>query len=271
MIGYGTRAIGQNCDVLLYGDSTALVGLDPSVIRSKTGLTACNIAESKLVMDLVGVNYPLDEYLAHNRPPEFLITAWAPGDFDLERPPSFDYSADGYLYAFQYDRGSWLWRGMIRHPKDSLSFLVWVQGSILKHFLEKIIPGRSTESDERSLRDSRNGLWHEPVSAQDACVDFPLPPVASRAENAASVARFRQRYAGRTQHLVIDVTPIADCFQMGRESIPTLKGLSDNAPQLWPVSSFATMNIHMTPQGARRFSAQIADQINGIMQQAQHR
>ena len=42
-IGYGSRVQGLDCDIVLYGDSTPLSGLDPAIIQAKTGLKTCNI------------------------------------------------------------------------------------------------------------------------------------------------------------------------------------------------------------------------------------
>lgn len=267
MMGYALRAAGKNCDVVLYGDSTALVGMDPSVIQSETGLTACNIAEIRTVLEVVGVHLPLDQYLAHNRPPKFLITAWGPGNFDFEHRPMESYFPDGYLYEFQYNRGPWLWGALIRHPKGTISFLLWVQGSILQNLLNKLVLGSPQQVDYRSLRDSRDGAFLFPQPPQRACEQFPSMPWISPARLRTSADKFKEQYATRTGHLLVDITPIADCFVEGRYRIASVQGLYDNTAQLWPVDKFASMNIHLAPQGARSFSEQVARQIEAIQQQ----
>ena len=267
MMGYGVRESGKNCDVVLYGDSTALAGLDPGVIQSETGMTACNIAEPRPVLEVVGINLPLDQYLAHNRPPKFLVTAWAPGDFDLEHPRMNSYFVDGFLYEFQYNRGPWLWRTLIRHPRDTIAFLLWVQGSIIKDLGDKLGLDRADKVDDRVLRDSHGGQWRLREPPQRACWEFPPFPWIAPAQMRASVAKFREQYATRTEHLLVDITPVADCFVEGRRRIATVKGLYDNTAQMWPVTDFSTLNIHLTPQAARMFSGEVAGQIKGIQEQ----
>jgi hypothetical protein len=41
---------GRNCDVLVYGDSTAMTGIDPEVVDRATGFHTCNIAVTNAVL-----------------------------------------------------------------------------------------------------------------------------------------------------------------------------------------------------------------------------
>src|SRR5450755_922092 len=43
-----------NCEVVVYGDSTAITGIDPEVIQKMTQLKSCNIAQSKGALVVLG-------------------------------------------------------------------------------------------------------------------------------------------------------------------------------------------------------------------------
>ncbi len=60
--GYGSKLRGADCQVVVDGDSTALVGVLPEVIEQRTGLKTCNIAEVAGVKVVNGMMV-LDDYL----------------------------------------------------------------------------------------------------------------------------------------------------------------------------------------------------------------
>ena len=76
-LGYGLTLDHAQCDVIIYGDSSALTGVDPAVIEEHTGLKACNIAEYEGVFELYRLLIP-DEVLHRNEPPRFLVMAFCP-------------------------------------------------------------------------------------------------------------------------------------------------------------------------------------------------
>ena len=71
-MGYGLRLRNADCKVLVYGDSSAMVGVDPAQLQRLTGLSACNIADYAGMLRLNGT-LVLDRYLARNARPEFLV------------------------------------------------------------------------------------------------------------------------------------------------------------------------------------------------------
>ena len=90
-LGYGASLHQANCDIVLDGDSTAEVGLDPTIFEQQTHLKTCNIAEPDGVRVLNG-NAILDQYLAQNAPPRVILflfnapnlnPAASPGDIGL--------------------------------------------------------------------------------------------------------------------------------------------------------------------------------------------
>ena len=99
--GYAERAGQQNCEVLLYGDSSALTALDPAVIGQMTGLKACNISEGTTEQRVVGSDAPIQAYLRHNPPPRFLLGTWTPSMLRPDIPAHSEYQPEGVEYALQ--------------------------------------------------------------------------------------------------------------------------------------------------------------------------
>ena len=95
--GYSLRMKHQDCDVVLYGDSTALTGLDPDIVQRITGLKSCNIAEAGWIEDVVGTDFPLQAYLKDNKRPRFIVTDITPSLFARSRPPSSSIASTAFF------------------------------------------------------------------------------------------------------------------------------------------------------------------------------
>src|ERR1019366_8069768 len=70
----------RECDVLVYGDSPAMTGIDPQKVEEQTGFRTCNISVTNAVMAVTG-NLTLDAFLAHNRRPKVLLVQLSPDGF----------------------------------------------------------------------------------------------------------------------------------------------------------------------------------------------
>jgi hypothetical protein len=73
----------RDCDVLVYGDSTAMTGIDPEVVSRNTGFKTCNISVTNAVLAVTG-NLTLDHYLQQNARPKVLVIQLSPDDFQQE-------------------------------------------------------------------------------------------------------------------------------------------------------------------------------------------
>ncbi len=70
----------RDCDVLIFGDSTAMTGINPEVVERNTGFKTCNIAVTNAVLAVTD-NHTLNHYLAHNAKPKVLLVQFSPDGF----------------------------------------------------------------------------------------------------------------------------------------------------------------------------------------------
>jgi hypothetical protein len=73
----------RDCDVLVFGDSTAMTGINPDVVERNTGFKTCNISVTNSVL-AVTHNLTLNRYLAHNIRPRVLLIQLSPDGFQPE-------------------------------------------------------------------------------------------------------------------------------------------------------------------------------------------
>lgn len=136
----------QPCDVLIFGDSTGLMGVDPRIIQARTGLSSCNIAIPYLGLATTG-NLTLDHYLAHHPPPRFLVIELHPSHL---RPPTLDDESgiiDGFLLADRKLPPLAAANFFLHHPKDSFYFAAQLWKELIG-----FTPSTSPDMSEQSYR-----------------------------------------------------------------------------------------------------------------------
>ena len=80
-LNYAYETAGQNADIVIFGDSTALLGIDPSRMTSALGVKVLNLPNTQATL-IVNDDMSLSHYLNTNRPPKLILFYFAPWDFD---------------------------------------------------------------------------------------------------------------------------------------------------------------------------------------------
>lgn len=256
-IGYGSRLRGADCDVLVDGDSSALTGVMPSVIESRTGLKTCNIAEVAGVKMINGF-LELDDYLAHNRPPHFLVFQFVPEN--LNDPAQWYEVAtfEGWFYRLRFHRDAGLVH-MILHDPQALM----VAAELGLRTGAQWLPQHALPPALAQLREHNGGHLPEPGPVLTRC----LPPPIQRAPNAEYLRQLRSHYASAQTTVLIDVTPEPACdpsYAFYRQR--TGEGVTDLQLESLPLSEYTdTGRLHTDTTGAREISERIAAQLEDKM------
>ncbi len=259
-VGYSVRAQHLDCDILLWGDSSALTGLDPGLISARTGLSACNAAEGLTTQLVVGSDLPLRMYLGHNKPPRIIVGMWSYASFRPEVPPHTTYTPEGMFYALRYmgrlrSLSMLLFSG---HPHWVPRYLIWAAANLT--------PWTSSAKGEDALQEraTRAGLFQFPLPPQDACTRnaaifgggdaIPSWP--------ASVSSFRAHYSTPQTAVIVDISPIPDCNRNAALYKQKTDGLHDNPLVAVPIRFFNNGDLHFSPEGSNFISEQVARQVN---------
>ncbi len=258
--GYAEWAPQQNCDVVLYGDSSALMSLDPAVITQRTGLSACNVAEGVVFLEVTGSDHFLDVYLARNKTPRFIVTTWSSIDFRPQRPPLASFKPQGVSYSLQYMNRGAVRRWLTVHPYYAFEYATWIVQSFMDEVIDKLAGKRKV--DVRRDRAAARGLWQFPLPAETHCLrNNTFTNTASVQRNPESVKEFRRRYTTPETQVIIDVTPVPDCDSFAQIYRERTEGLHDNAFQTVPVRFFNEGDVHMNQLGSTYYSNEVAEQI----------
>lgn len=250
-IGYVTKLNRADCQVVIYGDSAAMEDLDPAIIRQRTGLSACNIAEPANMMIVNGTLVP-DLYLQNNSRPKVWVFAFAADNLapykTWESIPPFE----ALVFRIRQRKDFSTLKLLLEHPKQTIEFAGFGLRLALLGVIKHPLP-----SSDYEIRSKVGGQYPSPDPQMTACPTERL----ERPSDSAYLAVFRDRYGGEGTKVILDVVPKPECD-------PTLEyyalhtASTDNKLEIYPLSHFDNHgHSHMKELGVTRFSNAVSDQI----------
>jgi hypothetical protein len=254
-LGYGATLSHRNCQILIYGDSSAMVGVDPAILRQRTGLTACNIAEFA-GMTVISRTLLVDTFLQHNPHPRYLVFLFTPEDLSI--PNNWSTANVGTFEAIsfrlEHTRNLQTALLLITHPSDTFGWAEQGLRLALEHLSSNPMPPATAH-----LRESFAGQL--PVSG--ATLTECSAALYTRPPDPIWIDRLRTRYSINGTTVLVDATPTANCDPNLPFFRQHLDSLIDNSPYApIPVSSFIEdSRLHANQSGVRLISDMIAGQI----------
>ena len=255
----------RTCDVLIYGDSTAMTGLDPDLLDRYTGLRTCNISVTNAVLAVTG-NLTLDSYLRANGRPKVLIVQLSPDDFQQEnRVWSHTIYAEGLLELLRHGRPEEGRQLLRSHPHEAIAFAGYAAGYSAFYAIKDVwFRATHLRSEEDEIQ-VRNGFFTPPAPPRTECETDAASPADRSGSFARAMTREYQRmYGGANSVVLVDVAPIPSCDENLSAYARELQGVTSNRLQGLPIGLFNDQR-HYTAFGSRVVSALVAQQVNQIV------
>ncbi len=257
----------RDCDVLVFGDSTAMTGIDPDRIEEQTGFKTCNIAVTNAVLAITG-NLTLDHFLAHNHQPRILLIQLAPDGF---QPNSTVWHqtiyAEGLLELLRHGRPGEARHVLVTHPAEAVSFAGYAAGFTAWYGIKEAWFRATSLRPEEDTVTVRNGFFTPPSPARTSCspaTSIVSPPSPQQiAFSRSLVSDYRDRYADRTGIVLVNVAPIPDCDQNLAAYSAQLTGITSNELLALPVGYFNNC-CHYTARGSEIVSTLVASELNSV-------
>jgi hypothetical protein len=239
-----------DCDVVIYGDSTALTGLDPTVVSRATGLKTCNIAQAQSIVQILGM-LALDTYLENNAPPKYIVMQFAPETLSRGRNDFF--WPEGLTLLLRKRSLLEALPTLIRHPVEAYNFSIWAIKAKVAAFIEPPVDFASTEAIFRS----HGGLVILPKPAQTRCLNYK----AYIQPTAGWVHGLKDKYALNGTRVVVNVSPLPTCSPIAQLVAAGTRNVTDNSLSLYPIGLFCDLDRHLTLEGTERASRELAEQL----------
>ncbi len=254
----------RDCDVLVYGDSTAMTGIDPEVVSRNTGFKTCNIAVTNAVLAVTG-NLTLDHYLQQNARPKVLVIQLSPDDFQQEnRVWKHTIYAEGLLEQLRHGSPAESRRILLEHPHEAVSFAGYAAGFSAYYAIKDIWFRTTYLRPEEDQIKVHNGFFTPPAPPRTYCdTAAKLTDHSLGAFPRMLADDFRNTYSPRSEVVLVDVAPIPSCDDNLAAYTSELNGITSNSLQSLPIELFND-GRHYTARGSRIVSSMIARQVNEV-------
>jgi hypothetical protein len=254
----------RDCDVLVYGDSTAMTGIDPEVVSRSTGFKTCNISVTNAVLAVTG-NLTLDHYLQQNARPKVLVIQLSPDDFQQEdRLWKHTIYAEGLLEQLRHGSPAESRHILLTHPHEAVQFAGYAAGFSAYYAIKDIWFHTTHLRPEEDQVQVRNGFFTPPSPPRTYCDTAAKLNDHSRGAFSRMLADdFRNTYSPRSSVVLVDVAPIPSCDDNLAAYTSELSGVTSNSLQALPIELFND-GRHYTARGSRVVSTMIARQVNEV-------
>jgi hypothetical protein len=252
-LGYGALLHNADCKIVIYGDSTAMIGVNPDLIAQRTGLTTCNIAETE-GMSMINGTMVLDRFLENNPRPRYLVFFYGPEDLDPEsqRRNTAVTTFEAVTWRFRQPHPLLSVLALMRHPEDFFSWAIHGARWAIDSLHTKPLP---PETRLERFKTHGQSFLKDPVMK-----DCTLAPQLA-APDRDWVAGLRSKYAAAGSTVLVDAMMLPDCDPGIAYYKRELAGVIDNQIEALPVSDFHAGGRHATPTGSVPLSRSIAEQI----------
>jgi len=254
---------GRNCDVLVYGDSTAMTGINPAVVSRETGFKTCNIAVTNAVLAVTG-NLTLDHYLQQNEKPKMLIVQLSPDDFQQEnRAWRHTIYAEGLLELLRHGSPEEGRRVLLTHPHEAVAFAGYAAGFSAYYAIKDMWFRTTRLRPEEDQIQVRNGFFTPPSPARTYCDTAAALHDGSREFPRSVADDYINGYSDRSAVVLVDVAPIPACDANLAAYSSELEGVTSNSLMSLPIGAFND-DRHYTAGGSQIVSTLVARQVNEI-------
>jgi hypothetical protein len=255
----------RDCDVLVFGDSTAMTGIDPDVVQRDTGLKTCNISVTNSVL-AVTHNLTLDSYLANNPGPRVLLVQLSPDGF---QPESNGWEQtvypEGMLELLRHGSSSKSRHELFTHPREAIAFAGYAAGFTVYGLAKEVWFEATDRRAEENSVTVHNGFFTPPSPASTSCdlgATFSNPKAGGSFPSRV-VHQFQANYASRSTVVLVNVAPIPACDQNLADFTSELNGVTSNSVMPLPVGLFNDSR-HYTAVGSAVVSRLVAQELLSV-------
>lgn len=255
---------GRKCDVLIFGDSTAMTGINPDVVERNTGFRTCNISVTNAVLAVTG-NLTLNHYLQHNPQPRVLLVQLSPDSFQSENHGwRRTIYAEGLLELLRHGNREDARRILLHHPQEAIAFAGYAAGFSAFYGIKDVWFHLTHLRPEEDLITVHNGFFTPPAPPRTSC-----DPATSIADSSRGdyprilVDEYRSQYASRSGLVLVNVAPIPSCDQNLAAYSSQLDGVTSNNLLPLPIGLFND-GRHYTAVGSNVVSSLVSEELNEV-------
>jgi hypothetical protein len=240
-----------DADVVIFGDSSAFLGVDPHIVTAETGLRTVVMPNTVGSLPTTG-DMALRRYLEHNRKPRLLVLYFSAWSLDYNDPNYIGLNFEGEEELLRHGSFRDVAQFALHHPIEFLlvpfrAYITLGVQSAIKYF-----------HDPDRLGETAAALGHMDYTLPYPVLTQPCRIPArylSRVKD-DSVRQLVQQYQTLNIPVVVYLAPIPDCAGAAIVTHQSHAGLPATSPAIEPASWFAsdTYLAHIRPEHVKENS-----------------
>ena len=233
----------QDADVVVFGDSSAFLGIDPRFVEGQLGLKTLVLPNTIGSLPVVG-DRALRQYLVAHRPPRLIVLYFTAWDLDYAQAANRN-PFEGEEMLVRHGSRAEITRFAAKHPVEMLLFPLRLYSTFGPDIL------RSLNHPGDRARNVEAAMGHvddlEPSPSIDQRCTLPASLLATKGD--ASVHQLVHRYSTRQTQVMVYLAPVPQCSNTApllHRSFPAVAALP---PASLPPASFVSDSYfaHMKP------------------------
>ncbi len=264
ILDYGYEARQINADVLIFGDSSAFLGIDPRVVsgvlHARTAVLPNTIGSLPMTGDLV-----LRHYLEHNRRPHTLVLYFSPWNLDYDGAQRKEFLLEGEEEILRYGSPREIAHAFAQYPTQFLVFpFQELEPLGLRHIRHMLRHEDSTRGADTARA---FGHWDYTLPYPALEQDCQLRTEYTKAVSHASVQKLKQQYTVPGMQVVVYIAPFPKCSNSSQVASMSYADVDAAPPAMLPAGWFASdsFTAHIRPEHVREASLLFADRLRMLL------
>ncbi len=256
MLDFAFASGNRSADVLIFGDSSAFIGIDPRILEKQLGVKALLLPNTIGSLPIIG-DLPLRRYLATHQPPRLLVFYFSPWNLDYDHAKKVRFF-EGEEMMLRHGTPSEIAGFVLHHPTEALFFpfrFYNAYGSgIVRSIFRHPRPSLSIQASLGHMDD------RDPFSPlADTCT---LPNKLFADEADTSVQELARKYKSQIPEMVY-LAPIPGCSNVHAALRRSFSGLGAAPPAVLPPSDFLgdPYYAHIEPEAVPEVSRLLAEAV----------
>ncbi len=263
MLEYAYNAAPGNADVVLFGDSSAFIGIDPKILNAELAIRSLVLPDSIGSIPVTG-DAPLRSYLAHNRPPKLLVLYFSPWNLDFAHIATVR-QFEGEEMMLRHGSAREITTFTLHHPAEMLQFPFRLYSTFGPKMITAALHGVDRQ---RATADSLGHADYNDASYPPLQPTCTLPASYTDAVGTNSVEELQRRYRTPQTDVMVYLAPVPGCRNSAALATRAYPALQAHAPAILPAPFFAADvdYAHILPAHVPQATALFAEALRQRLQ-----
>ena len=257
-LDYGFQIPHQDADIVIFGDSSAAVGLDPLQMSAALGLKVINLPNTGASLHVVR-DMNLKRYLASNKPPRLIVFYFTPWNLDYSHEPAGGRIYEGEEMLVRHAGPTQIATFASTHLIDTFQFPFRFYSANPPNAL------RTALRHEHPSQDVAQAMGHaDPLSRRPPLTPpCTFPTDLTRTKPTTTARTLIHTYTTQNTQTLFYIAPMPACTNVDAFTTRSYREVNAAPPRVLPVASYKLdfAYTHLLPEAVPQATATLAEAI----------